>query len=78
MTSRPQDRTYCWPGRRRGPGGSPFGTGPRAALTFCAAMKSASLTSASCAGAREMTHPSGGFRSRADSGSCQSSVDTCP
>ena len=37
------------------------GTGPRAAFTFCAAMKSASLTSAGCAGRLEMTRPSGRF-----------------
>jgi len=34
-------------------------TGPRAALTACAAMKSASLTRAGCAGLAEMPHPSG-------------------
>jgi hypothetical protein len=37
------------------------GAGPRAALMSWAAMKSASLTSAGCAGLREMTHPSGRF-----------------
>ena len=35
--------------------------GPRGAVVSCAAMKSASLTSAACAGCFEMTQPSGRF-----------------
>jgi hypothetical protein len=35
--------------------------GPRGALICWTVMKSASLTSAGCAGRREMTHPSGRF-----------------
>jgi hypothetical protein len=44
-----------------GAAGAITGAGPRAALMSWAAMKSASLTSAGCAGLAEMTHPSGRF-----------------
>ncbi|HEY2307788.1 MAG TPA: hypothetical protein VGI05_18100 [Streptosporangiaceae bacterium] len=41
--------------------GAIAGAGPRAALMSWATMKSASLTSAGCAGRSETSHPSGRF-----------------
>jgi len=62
---RPQPPHTSNPARRyrrsRGAFGLAPGAGLRAALMSWAAMKSASLTSAGCAGLREMTHPSGRF-----------------
>ncbi len=83
--SRPQVPQVSSPASRyrRRPSGAPGslgGTGPRAALTAWAAMKSVSLTSPGCAGRAELTQPSGRFHRctcqcpRAMSGGSASSV----
>ncbi len=54
------DAAREYPGQQyRRSTGSPCGAGPRAALMSWAAMKSASLTSAGCAGRFEITPPAG-------------------